>query len=124
MVQFLHVHGFYGVLALSSWPNIAFDLCGICCGHYLMPFWDFFLATLIGKAVVRNAYQSVVYVALCSEAYLETMITCLQVVSPDAFQVCMSSKAIASLGLDTLIYTSEVTISPLRLSSYLLLFYS
>jgi len=87
MVQFLHVYGFYGVLALSSWPNIAFDLCGICCGHYLMPFWDFFLATLIGKAVVRNAYQSVVYVALCSEAYLETMITCLQVVSPDAFQV-------------------------------------
>lgn len=57
--------GFYGVLFMASYPNIAFDLCGICCGHFLMPFWTFFLATFIGKAVIRNSYQSILYVVLC-----------------------------------------------------------
>ena len=41
------------------------DLCGICCGHYLMPFWTFFCATFLGKAVIRNTYQSIIYVTLC-----------------------------------------------------------
>ena len=49
-------------LSLSLTPT---DLCGICCGHYLMPFWTFFGATFIGKAVIRNLYQSLVYVTLC-----------------------------------------------------------
>jgi membrane protein YqaA with SNARE-associated domain len=40
-------------------------LCGICCGHFLMPFWTFILATFIGKAVIRNTYQSMLYIALC-----------------------------------------------------------
>jgi membrane protein YqaA with SNARE-associated domain len=65
MVWFLERHGFLGVLLMASYPNIAFDLCGICCGHFLMPFWTFFLATFLGKAVIRNSYQSVVYVMLC-----------------------------------------------------------
>jgi vacuole membrane protein 1 len=64
-VWFLQQHGFYGVLLMASYPNIAFDLCGICCGHFLMPFWTFFIATFLGKAVIRNAYQSVIYVMLC-----------------------------------------------------------
>ena len=46
------------------WPNVAFDLCGICCGHFLMPFWTFFGATFIGKAVIRNTYQSAFIVAM------------------------------------------------------------
>ena len=86
-IDFLHVYGFYGVLALASFPNIAFDLCGVCCGHFLMPFWNFFIATLLGKAVIRNSYQSLVYVALCTEAYLERAIVVLQMVLPDVLQV-------------------------------------
>ena len=46
-------HGFVGILLLAAWPNAAFDLCGICCGHFLMPFWDFFGATFIGKALLK-----------------------------------------------------------------------
>lgn len=46
-------HGFVGILVLAAWPNAAFDLCGICCGHFLMPFWDFFGATFIGKAILK-----------------------------------------------------------------------
>lgn len=65
MIWFLRTHGFYGVLIMASYPNIAFDLCGICCGHFLMPFWTFFGATFIGKAVIRNGYQSIIYVMLC-----------------------------------------------------------
>lgn len=65
MVWFLRTYGFHGVLLMASYPNIAFDLCGVCCGHFLMPFWTFFLATFFGKAIIRNSYQSVIYVALC-----------------------------------------------------------
>ena len=65
MINLLRTQGFYGVLLMASFPNIAFDLCGICCGHFMMPFWTFFWATLLGKAVIRNAYQSVFYVAVC-----------------------------------------------------------
>ena len=28
-------------------------LCGICCGHFLMPFWEFIGATMAGKALVK-----------------------------------------------------------------------
>ena len=46
-------HGFWGIFLLAAWPNALFDLCGICCGHFLMPFWQFFGATLMGKALVK-----------------------------------------------------------------------
>lgn len=65
MVSFLKNYGFYGVLLMASFPNIAFDICGVCCGHYLMPFWSFFGATYVGKVVIRNTYQSILYVTLC-----------------------------------------------------------
>eukprot|EP00733_Pompholyxophrys_punicea_P001293 Pompholyxophrys_punicea_v1_NODE_600_length_1613_cov_2.271502.p1 type:complete len:362 gc:universal NODE_600_length_1613_cov_2.271502:1414-329(-) len=32
MIEFLQSHGFWGVFLMSAWPNMAFDLCGICCG--------------------------------------------------------------------------------------------
>jgi vacuole membrane protein 1 len=37
----------------AAWPNAAFDLCGICCGHFQMSFWQFFGATFIGKALIK-----------------------------------------------------------------------
>ncbi|EER13198.1 vacuole membrane protein, putative, partial [Perkinsus marinus ATCC 50983] len=53
MIQFLEKHGFWGVLLMSAWPNAMFDLCGLCCGHFLMPFWTFFSAVFLGKAVIK-----------------------------------------------------------------------
>lgn len=38
-------------------PNAAFDLCGLCCGAFKMPFWKFFGATLLGKAFVKVNMQ-------------------------------------------------------------------
>ncbi len=44
-------------------PNPLFDLAGITCGHFLVPFWTFFGATLIGKSVVK-AHLQVIYLPL------------------------------------------------------------
>lgn len=43
-------------------PNPLFDLAGIVCGQFGIPFWKFFLATLIGKAIIKTHIQ----VCLCS----------------------------------------------------------
>merc|ERR1712127_761739 len=52
--------GFFGILLAASIPNPLFDLAGITCGHFLIPFWTFFGATLIGKAIVKMHIQNVV----------------------------------------------------------------
>ena len=44
---------------LPQVPNPLFDLAGITCGHCLVPFWTFFGATLIGKAVIKMHLQVV-----------------------------------------------------------------
>ena len=38
-------------------PNPLFDLAGITCGHFLVPFWRFFGATMVGKAVIKMHIQ-------------------------------------------------------------------
>ncbi len=45
------------IKVLLQIPNPLFDLAGITCGHFLVPFWTFFGATLIGKAVVKMHIQ-------------------------------------------------------------------
>jgi membrane protein YqaA with SNARE-associated domain len=49
--------GFFGILLFASIPNPLFDLAGITCGHFLIPFWTFFGATLVGKAIVKMHVQ-------------------------------------------------------------------
>ena len=39
-------------------PNPLFDLAGITCGHFLIPFWTFFGATVIGKALIKMHIQA------------------------------------------------------------------
>lgn len=64
MMRIIQTHGFLGILLLASWPNAAFDLCGICCGAFLMPFWEFFGATLIGKGVIKVNGQALFFTML------------------------------------------------------------
>jgi membrane protein YqaA with SNARE-associated domain len=71
MIDFLQKHGFWGVLLMSAWPNVAFDLCGICCGHFLMPFWTFFGATLIGKAIIKVNLQAAFFITIFTDAHLK-----------------------------------------------------
>ncbi|RZF39450.1 hypothetical protein LSTR_LSTR000971 [Laodelphax striatellus] len=55
--QLVEKVGFFGILACASVPNPLFDLAGITCGHFLVPFWTFFGAVLIGKAVIKMTLQ-------------------------------------------------------------------
>ncbi|OQR95432.1 hypothetical protein THRCLA_07877 [Thraustotheca clavata] len=71
MIGFLQRHGFWGVLLMSAWPNMAFDLCGICCGHFLMPFWTFFGATLIGKALIKVNMQAAFFITIFTDAHMK-----------------------------------------------------
>ena len=57
MAFFLCRNGFWGIFLLAAWPNALFDLCGICCGHFQMPFWEFFGATFCGKALVKVEFH-------------------------------------------------------------------
>lgn len=67
MIEFLKKHGFWGVLLMAAWPNVLFDLCGICCGHFLMPFWTFFSAVFIGKAILKVSGQVLFFTAIFSK---------------------------------------------------------
>lgn len=53
MLRFIRRNGFWGIFLLSAWPNAAFDLCGLACGNFRMPFATFFGATLLGKGVAK-----------------------------------------------------------------------
>lgn len=63
-IDFTQKHGFLGVFLLASWPNAAFDMCGMCCGYLLMPFWTFFIACILGKGVVKVNLQAAFFVNL------------------------------------------------------------
>ncbi|XP_042452952.1 vacuole membrane protein KMS1-like [Zingiber officinale] len=62
---------FLTILILASVPNPLFDLAGIMCGQFGIPFWKFFLATLIGKALIKTHIQTVFIISLCNNQLLE-----------------------------------------------------
>ncbi|GAB1597392.1 vacuole membrane protein 1 isoform X1 [Argonauta hians] len=66
--------GFWGILACASIPNPLFDLAGILCGHFLIPFWTFFGATLIGKAIIKMHIQKLFVIFLFSEHHMDQAI--------------------------------------------------
>ncbi|VDH91974.1 Hypothetical predicted protein [Mytilus galloprovincialis] len=66
--------GFFGILACASIPNPLFDLAGITCGHFLIPFWTFFGATLIGKAVIKMHIQKLFIIFMFSAHHVETIV--------------------------------------------------
>lgn len=64
MLQLVEKHGLAAVVLLSAWPNAAFDMCGMACGHFLMPFWTFFIGLVIGKACIKVHMQCFVFLSL------------------------------------------------------------
>lgn len=57
---------FFTIFLLASVPNPLFDLAGIMCGQFGIPFWKFFLATVIGKAIVKTHIQTVFIISVCN----------------------------------------------------------
>jgi hypothetical protein len=88
MIDFMQAWGWWGVFAMAAWPNAAFDLCGICCGAFRMPFWTFFTAVVAGKAVVKVTGQAVACILFFSPTYqaraTETVAAVAEVLSPAA----------------------------------------
>ncbi|XP_064127381.1 vacuole membrane protein 1 isoform X3 [Loxodonta africana] len=70
----VHKVGFFGILACASIPNPLFDLAGITCGHFLVPFWTFFGATLIGKAIIKMHIQKIFVIVTFSKHIVEQMV--------------------------------------------------
>ncbi|TGZ73654.1 hypothetical protein CRM22_001386 [Opisthorchis felineus] len=66
--------GFLGILLCASVPNPLFDLAGMTCGHFLVPFWSFFGATVIGKAIIKVHLQQFTVIALSSEHHVESLV--------------------------------------------------
>lgn len=63
--------GFFGILICASIPNPLFDLAGITCGHFQVPFWKFFGATMIGKAIIKMSIQLLFVIVAFSEHHFE-----------------------------------------------------
>ncbi|KAG5061676.1 hypothetical protein AAZX31_01G224000 [Glycine max] len=61
---------FFTILVLASVPNPLFDLAGIMCGQFGIPFWKFFLATLIGKAIIKTHIQTIFIISVCNNQLL------------------------------------------------------
>lgn len=57
MYKLMENWGFFGILVCASIPNPLFDLAGIVCGHFGVPFITFFGATFIGKAFGKSSIQ-------------------------------------------------------------------
>ncbi|XP_049414259.1 vacuole membrane protein KMS1-like isoform X3 [Solanum stenotomum] len=62
---------FFTILILASVPNPLFDLAGIMCGQFGIPFWKFFTATLIGKAIIKTHIQTAFIISVCNNQLLD-----------------------------------------------------
>ena len=65
--------GFFGILLCASIPNPLFDLAGLTCGHFLVPFTTFFGATLIGKAIFKMHIQMLFVIFIFTKHHLEAL---------------------------------------------------
>merc|ERR1712183_41363 len=75
MKHFVKKWGFLGIMLAASIPNPLFDLAGITCGHFLVPFWTFFGATLIGKAVIKMHIQKVFIILAFNESLIAAVVS-------------------------------------------------
>jgi len=83
MVEFcLGRYGFIGIMLFASIPNPLFDLAGIICGHFLVPWWKFFFATFIGKAIIKANIQTIFVITLFSQARIDTVVAFLERILP------------------------------------------
>lgn len=83
----LKKHAFIVVLLCASIPNPLFDLAGLTCGHFLIPFWTFFIATAIGKACIKVTIQSFFTIIMFSAHTVNKIIDLISYWLPWAEQI-------------------------------------
>jgi uncharacterized membrane protein YdjX (TVP38/TMEM64 family) len=82
----------HNVILAFCRPNAAFDLCGMCCGHFGMPFWTFFGGTFVGKACIKVNLQALLMVLIFSDAYAAPVLTFLKDKLPVAIGVALEAQ--------------------------------
>lgn len=55
-------------------------MAGITCGHFLVPFWTFFGATLIGKAIIKMHIQKLFVIIAFNETLIVTALSWLKII--------------------------------------------
>jgi len=70
--------GFVGIVLCASVPNPLFDLAGMTCGHFLVPFSTFFGATVLGKAVNKMLLQMAFVVFIFSQDKVAWLQSCIR----------------------------------------------
>lgn len=66
-------YGFITILLCASIPNPLFDLAGITCGHFRIPFKKFFIPTFIGKAIIKVHIQMIFVITICRKETLNIL---------------------------------------------------
>jgi vacuole membrane protein 1 len=74
-------YGFWTILACASIPNPLFDLAGITCGHFRIPFRTFFTATFVGKAIIKVHIPMCFVIAIFRKESMEVIIGAIRWVS-------------------------------------------
>lgn len=74
LYKVLKNHAFITVTLCASIPNPLFDLAGLTCGHFLIPFGVFFGATFIGKSIIKVSIQCLFVIFSFSEHHVEHII--------------------------------------------------
>lgn len=87
MIEKLRKYGFWAILGFAAWPNMAFDLCGIACGHFLIPFSTFFGATYVGKALIKINMQAAFFIMLFNERFLHVFVDFISSLTPASMGV-------------------------------------
>jgi vacuole membrane protein 1 len=82
MFYIVNYLGFFGILLAASIPNPLFDLAGLTCGYFLVPFYKFFIATFIGKAIFKASLQSCFVILIFSKDTLNLIFGFLKKYQP------------------------------------------
>eukprot|EP00455_Lapot_gusevi_P045973 TRINITY_DN5969_c0_g1_i2.p1 TRINITY_DN5969_c0_g1~~TRINITY_DN5969_c0_g1_i2.p1 ORF type:complete len:407 (-),score=127.43 TRINITY_DN5969_c0_g1_i2:185-1405(-) len=82
MHRALQKWGFMAIVICASVPNPLFDLAGLTCGHFLVPFWTFFGATFIGKAIIKVHLQSFAVITVFYKDRLNDLIAFILWLTP------------------------------------------
>ncbi|CAD8111560.1 unnamed protein product [Paramecium primaurelia] len=82
----LQKNAFLTVMLCASIPNPLFDLAGITCGHFLISFWTFFGATVLGKAFIKMHIQLPMTVFVFSQEPVKALLNLIQKYIPFIYQ--------------------------------------
>ena len=62
----------------ASIPNPLFDLAGLTCGHFKVPFSTFFSATFIGKSIIKVHIQMLFIISIFRKEIVESVLKRVQ----------------------------------------------